>query len=137
MEFIDKITKISNVTIDAVIENQWIWEESKSAAEGTNVTLWWVLGLGSGEKFSRATIVFIQTGTVVQNNVAVILQSGVRQIDAKYQSRADITREGQNVSLTLTNVTLSDDGAYRCRVETSTDAFGKDRTTVLEVTGKT
>ena len=100
------------------------------------MTLWWAFGLGAGETFSRATIIFLQTGTVVQNNVAVIVQSGVKQIDPKYQSRADITREGENVGLTLINVTLSDDGVYSCRVETSTDLLGKTKTTVLEVTGK-
>ena len=94
MEFIDKTTKISDITLDAVIENQW-------------------------------------------NSVAVIVQSGVNHVDAQYQSRADITREGQNVSLTLTNIILSDDGVYRCEVETSTDFLGKTKSTVLEVTGKT
>ena len=101
------------------------------------MTLWWAFGLNASETFSKATVVFVKTGTVVQNHVAVIVQSGVKQIDPKYQPRADITREGQNVSLTLATVTLSDDGAYSCKVETSTDLLGKSKTTVVEVTGKT
>ena len=100
------------------------------------MTLWWAFGLGAGETFLRASIEFIQSGTEAKINFAVIVQSGAKQIDAKDQSRADITREGQNVSLSLTNVTLSDDGDYSIKVETSTDLLGKTKTTVLEVTGK-
>ena len=100
------------------------------------MTLWWAFGLGAGETFSKAFIAFKQTDTGVEKSVAGIAQSGTKLIDPKYQSHVDITREGQNVSISLTNVTLSDDGDYRCEVETSTDFLGKSKTTALEVTGK-
>ena len=91
----------------------------------------WGFGLAAGEIFSNAVITQKDTGA---NVAAIAPSSNQKQIN---RPNTDILVIGQNVTLLLANVSLSDENSYRCLIKTSTDSLtGQSKDTELAVNGK-
>ena len=95
------------------------------------MTLTWGFGLAAGETFLNAVISHKDTGASV---AAIAPGSNTKEI---HRPNTDILVTGQNVTLLLSNVSLSDEDSYRCLIKTTIDSLsGQSKDTKLIVNGK-
>ena len=114
-----------------VTPDGWIWDTDKTAIKGENVTLTWAFGLASGETLESATINHKSQSAAV---AGIVPRLNFREIG---RPNTDILLTGQNVTLILSHVLLSDEHVYQCLIKTSTDPInGKSKDTNLTIFGK-
>ena len=114
-----------------VTPDGWIWDSDRTAIKGEKVTLTWAFGLASGETFNSATIRDKSQSTTV---AAIVPRLNFKQI---VRPNTDILVTGQDVTLILSHVLLSDEHVYQCIIKTSTDPIdGKSKDTNLTIYGK-